>query len=316
MKRLGWLLLAVPFVAWADVRGDYLRQWPLQLGQADAGAYRVILDAPVYRTATQATLGDLQVIDAAGEPLPSALLTMAAPLDAPQLLPLPLFALPPAPAEGGELQVIAERDADGAVRRIETRTGQAPRAGLSAWLLDASALRAPLRAILLDWPAQQRLQAELRIEASDDLRDWSLLDPHATLVELDNGSARLQQRRIPLDTRARYLRVTALSPQVPALSAAWAELAPTRQDAPLQWRVLSGRPRDGGFEFELDGRFPVAWADVASDGNDAVQWRLESRDAADARWTTRAGPWLAYAVGTTAGARSAPQALAKNRDRY
>lgn len=315
MKRLGWLLL-VPLLAWADVRSDYVRQWPLQLGAADAGAYRVALAEPVYRTATQATLADLQPLDAAGDPLPSALLTAEAPPEAPRLLPLPLFALPPVPAEGGELQVIAERDASGAVRRIETRTGQAPRDGLSAWLLDASALREPLRAIRLDWPAQQRLQAELRIEASDDLRGWHLLDPHAALVELDNGSERLQQRRVPLDVRARYLRITALSPRMPALSAAQAELAPLRPDLPLHWLTLTGRSHDGGFEFEMDGRFPVTRVDVASDGNDAVEWRLQSRDVGEARWITRAGPWLAYTVGTAAGGRSAPQAVAKNRDRY
>ncbi|WP_434027361.1 DUF3999 domain-containing protein [[Pseudomonas] boreopolis] len=315
MKRLGWLLL-VPLAAWADVRGDYVRQWPLQLDDPDAGAYRVALTGPVYRTVRQATLADLQPLDMAGNPLPSALLPADAPSQAPRLRALPLFALPPVPAGGGELQVIAERDASGAVRRIETRTGQAAREGLPAWLLDASALREPLQAIRLDWPAQQRLQAELRIEGSDDLNTWHLLDPHATLVELDNGSERLRQRRIPLDTRSRYLRITALSPQAPALTAAEAELAPEHRSAPLQWLTLGGRSREGGFEFEMDGRFPISRADVASDGNDAVEWRLQSRDARDGTWITRAGPWLAYRVGAGAGGRSEPQVLATTRDRY
>jgi hypothetical protein len=315
MKRLGWLLL-VPLLAWADVRGDYAREWPLQVGEADAGAYRVSLSAPVYRTVIQASLGDLQPLDAAGNPLPSALLTADVPLDAPRLQALPLFALPPVLAEGGELQVIAERDASGAVRRIETRTGSAPRDGLPAWLLDASALHEPLRAIRLDWPALQRLQAALRIEASDDLTHWSLLDPRAVLVELDNGSERLRQRRIPLDTRARYLRITMLSPQAPALTAVQAELAPILPGVPVQWLTLTGKTRNGGFEFEMDGRFPVTQVDVASDGNDAVEWRLQSRDTGEANWLTRAGPWLAFRVGTSTGGRSPPQALGKNRDRY
>lgn len=319
MRHPGWLLLLwAPLAAAADLRGDYVREWPLQLEQADAGAYRLTLDAPVYRAATEATLADLQPLDGGGEPLPAALLQADAPSPSPppRLRALPLFALPPLPAAGGELQVIAERDAGGAVRRIETRSGPAPRDGLPAWLLDASALREPLRAIRLDWPSQPRLQAEVRIEASDDLRHWSPLVERAALVELDNGSERLQQRRIPLDTRARYLRITALSPRMPALDAVQAELAPLREDAPLQWLTLSGRARDGGFEFELDGRFPVIRVDVAGAGNDAVEWRLQSRDSEAARWITRAGPWLGYAVGGSAGGRSAPQALARTRDRY
>ena len=318
MKYLGWLWL-LPLVALASNHEDYVRQWPLQLEPADAGAYQVTLTEPVYRTAIQPDLADVQPLDAAGMPLPSALLAADA-SPPPRLQPLPMFVLPPVEAAdggNGEVQLIAERDAKGAVRRIETRTGPTPgRHGLPVWLLDASAIHAPLRAIRLDWPAQQHLQAELRIEGSDDLQHWWLLDPHAALVELDNGREHLQQRRVPLDTRARYLRITALSAQVPVLSAVQAEVVPLGVAVPLHWLTLSGRAHEGGFEFELDGRFPITQVDVVGKGDDARQWRLFSRDSDQAHWVACAGPWLAYRLGAAVTARSAPQAVVSRRDRY
>ncbi|WP_206598926.1 DUF3999 family protein, partial [Xanthomonas translucens] len=49
-----------------------------------------------------------------------------------------------------------------------------------------------------------------RVEASDDLRDWELLVPEATLVDLANQGKRLQQLRIGIDRQVRYLRLLPL----------------------------------------------------------------------------------------------------------
>lgn len=313
MKPWLALLLLLPATAMAkDLRGDYVRQWPLALPADQAGAYQVALDEAVYRTAADPALRDVQVLDAAGTPLPAALLLP--PTDtAPRLQALPLFVLPPAASGGQPLEVVAERDASGAVQRIQTRS-TAPSDGPPAWLLDASAIDAPLQAVRLQWPSAQ-VQAQVRVEASDDLRSWTTVQAAAALVQLDNGQQQLAQRRIPLEVRARYLRITALSPGLPALSAAQAELAPAHAQAPPDWLAPEGRPQDGGFAFASGGRFPVALADVAVAGNDAIQWVVQSRDAEDAPWTTRAGPWLAFRVGP-GGAHSEPQAFPPTRDRY
>ncbi|WJI15911.1 DUF3999 domain-containing protein [Pseudoxanthomonas winnipegensis] len=314
MKR--WLILALllaPAAPAADLRGDYARQWPLQLSPADAGAYRVALDATVYRTAIDASLRDVQPLDSGGQPLPAALLDALASQAQPRLQPLPVFALPSVPASGQSTDVVAERDASGAVQRIQTRTTMAAD-GLPAWLLDASGVHEPLRALRLDWPATQA-QAQVRVEVSDDLRDWTTVQAATTLVQVDNGTQRLAQRRIPLNLRARYLRLTALTPGLVAISAAQAELAPQRTQAPLQWLELDGAAREGGYVFTTSGRFPVELADVALAGNDAIQWRLQSRDADDAPWRERAGPWLAFRVGGDAASRSQPQSFELTRDR-
>ena len=325
IRRLAcaWSLCCLPLLALAaPTRGDFAREWTLQLTEPDAGAYRLSLPEAVYRGAHLANLRDVQPFNAAGQPLPAAVLAPDEPLaSVAPLRTLPLFALPPAATlAGDDLRVIAERDTNGAVTRVETRSvpRDAVPARTTAWLLDASAVAAPLRALRLEWTASTApVQAELRVEGSDDLRDWHLLDPHATVIDLGRDGTRLQQRRIALDSRARYLRLSVLNGAVPDGFQVQAELpAPRLHD--WHWIGLQGRPVDRGFEFRSPGPFPVARVDVEVEGNQAVEWIVQSRDADDAPWVQRAGPWLAYRVATAGKAEhSPPQALSvATRDRY
>ncbi|MFA4686290.1 DUF3999 family protein, partial [Xanthomonas perforans] len=74
MNTMRWalLLILLPLLAQAaDVRQDYRQQWPLQVTGADVGLYQVSLDAAVYRTAHDAALRDVTVIDALGQELPT-----------------------------------------------------------------------------------------------------------------------------------------------------------------------------------------------------------------------------------------------------
>ncbi len=94
-----------------------------------------------------------------------------------------------------------------------------------------------------------------------------------------------------------------------------AELAGPAAAETWQWEALRGREvvENGRtyYQFTLDGRFPMARADVALDANAAAEWTLESRDADDGQWQRRAGPWVAFQVGAGDGdERSAEQSLA------
>ncbi|KRG48413.1 hypothetical protein ARC20_17285 [Stenotrophomonas panacihumi] len=319
-------LMWVPALALAAVANqpsEYVRQWPLQLENPQAGAYRVPLSEAVYRTAHSPTLADVQPFNAQGQPLPAALAEVDAAVPAAELQALPLFALPAGGvARPGDLELIAERDADGRIRRLQARdagTTSASDPTPRAWLLDATGLHAPMRALRLEWEAGAApVQAELRVEGSEDLRDWYLLDPHAAVVDLGNGAQRLQQRRILLDSHARYLRVQLLSGSLPPLRQVSAEVpGPLRPDA-TRWLGLEGEPQERGYVYTLPGRFPVGQVDVEATDNQATRWIVQSRDREDAPWVQRAGPWLAFQLGSGATAqRSAPQALAvPSRDRY
>ncbi|WP_260115029.1 DUF3999 domain-containing protein [Xanthomonas indica] len=315
---LAWL----PLCAFAaSQRDDYAQQWPLTLQDADAGAYRVQLDDAVYRSAQRASLGDVEVFNAAGDPLPAALFAAEQAETAPRRQPLPWFALPASrDGRAADLELIAERDRDGSVRRIQTRVASGDADAGAGWLVDASALHAPLRALALQWAAAaQPQQARYRVEGSDDLRDWEVLVADATLVDLANQGHRLQQLRIPIGREVRYLRLLPLAgASAPPLTGVEAELAPAPVAADWHWQQLdavSTDPAQHRYAFVSPGRYPVTRVDVALPGNNAIEWRVQSRDSADAPWQDRAGPWLAYQVG--GGSRSSPQALtAPVRDRY
>jgi len=51
MKRFALIasLALMSLAAFAGARDDFAQQWPLTLGQEDAGAYRVALDRTVYQ---------------------------------------------------------------------------------------------------------------------------------------------------------------------------------------------------------------------------------------------------------------------------
>ena len=327
MKRLAWCAL-IPIVALAAVRDDYARQWTLTVHNDSAGAYRVALDSEVYRSAQLASLRDVDVINADGVSVPSALFAAGQPLaQAPRYIDLPWFPLPAGKAaQVQDIAVISERDSDGSVRRVETRvSGQTSQnaSTTNAWLIDASHVREDFVALVVAWPVTDHaIDAVYRVEGSDDLRQWRVLQSQASLLDLMRDGQHLQQRRIPLNGSAKYLRLLPITNGAAGLvlTGVRGELARTAMALPWMWESLQGNERSEQgktyYTFELGGRFPIELADVVRPGNSASEWTLQSRDADDASWQTRAGPWVAYQVGAAQADRSAAQALgAPVRDR-
>ncbi len=328
MKRLVCLLtglLVLATSAFAAPRDDYAKQWPLTLSRDDGGAYRVVLDAAVYRQVHAYDLGDIEVLDRDGRAVPAALFAPSQPLaQLPRRLALPWFALPATDASGTARgwELISQADPDGRLRRVEARiTDQAlaatPR---NALLIDLSRVREAIVALQLQWQPQDALDLGYTVEASDDLEHWQSLATRGRLVDLQREGRRLLHRRIelfgllPHYQRARYLRLTPdRSDQALTITGVSAELAAAKTAPAPQWLELRGRRSDSdgrsAFEFELDGRFPVQWADVVLPGNHAVEWRLQSRDHSDADWRAR-GTWMAYQIGASGrSSQSAAQPL-------
>lgn len=318
MKRFAWYAL-VPLVAFATVRADYARQWPLALQDGSAGAYRVVLDRAVYRTMRSPSVRDIEVVNADGVAVPSALFAAGQPLaQSPRYAGVAWFALPSGEtAPQQDVAVISQRAADGSVLRVEAHVsdrGAAVAPATDAWLIDASGLREPIAALELSWSPGIALDNTCRVDGSDDLRAWRVLEPQARLLYLARDGRRLQQRRVPLDGSAKYLRLVQTGgAAAPALTGVRAELAPAATASPWLWEALRGRTqREHGatwYRFDLDGRFPIERADVVLPGNNASEWTLQSRDADDAPWQARAAPWVAYRVGAAPGDRSPPQPL-------
>lgn len=328
MKRFAWLAL-LPLAAFAGVRDDYAQQWPLTLSRDDAGAYRVVLDREVYSRIHAANLQDVEVMNAEGMAVPSALFAPEQPLaQAARKVDLPWFVLPS--QSGGATQditLISERNADGSVRAITARTSDAgaQSARASELLIDASRLREPVAALELDWAAGEvALNAGYRVEGSDDLRNWNVLNERGQLVDLARGDQRLKQNRIEIVGDSRYLRLVPLQQgAAPKIIAVRAELASVPTAQAWQWEEINGERvigKDGVafFQYRIAGRYPFERADVALPGNTTNEWTLASRDDEETEWQSAAMPWVAFQVeGGNASNRSPPQPLQQvMRHRY
>src|SRR5690606_18887630 len=149
IKRLLWLALLPVSAQAAD---DFARQWPLQLSQADAGAYRVTLDAPVYAAAYWRDLRDVRVIDADGRPVASTVYAADTPVSAPlRSVELQWFALPAAATSADDdLSVVVERDARGRLLSIRNAIVGSTGAADPIWLVDLGDDAGRLRALSVD----------------------------------------------------------------------------------------------------------------------------------------------------------------------
>ncbi len=339
MKRIGKTLVflamtTVALAASASAIADYATQWPLTLGRDDGGAYRVVLDETVYRQLQDPQLRDLVVLNRDGAAVPANLFAPQDALAKPaQRIALPWFALPATSIDGGAQgwELVSQADAEGRLSRVEARITDQTAAALprNALLVDVSRVREAIVALELQWQPIDALDLGYRVDASDDLEHWQPLSTRGRMVDLQRDGRRLLHRRIelygllPHYQKARYLRLTPdRNDQSIAITGVSAELAAARVAPAPAWVELAGRRANSGgetaFEFELDGRFPVGQVDVALAGNHAIEWRLESRDDADAQWRLRAGPWMSYRV-DAAGSGSASPARELDgmvRDRY
>ena len=192
--------------------------------------YTLAIDSRARQLAGAADLGDLRVRNAAGETMPFAWVETPLPATAPQHLPARLYKVP-APAAAPA----SSAEAPGQSWIVDTRDS------------DDDLLR-------LDLALERGTQGvyTLRIEASNDLQRWRMLQEAAQLVQLQalpqvgaTGTlAPLAQREhlqadgIDLDNvHARYLRLTTAprSAIPPLVSAAITRAAHRAPPAPLEW---------------------------------------------------------------------------------
>lgn len=260
MKRDAWLglllgsLFATTTVA-ADAPSDFASGLPLTLDRSQP-FHRVELPLAVY-TQARPDLADVRVFNGAGEPLPYALHTARPPAVQPTLTAVPYFPVRgDDAARAGSLDVKIQQSADGRIIALKsagtTATGTQP---ITSYLLDLSALRQPIQALRLDWPAPPGgYGASARLEASADLKTWQPL-AEGPLLDMRFGGQVLQQKRLAFGRgQHRYLRLSADRP-LPALSRAEVEVLPERLPPPPteRWHEVRAEAGDkpGDYLFDL-----------------------------------------------------------------
>lgn len=308
----------LPRAAAAIAPPDYAMQWPVRLSTDDAGAYAATLDATVYRAVQHADLRDLDVVDAEGRPVPTAV-QAAAGTARTRRVPVPWFVMPePDAAVADDWRVIAELDAGGRLRGLHSRARLRQESGSTLLLVTGPDAGRPV-AIVFDWRPGAPFDRAYSVEASDDFETWTRVG-RGRLFDLQQDGRRLARRRLVLESAwpTRYLRLVPEDGEAPPLLTSVSIETRWTQAPRAQWlsppRAAPDAATAATADFEMHGRFPVQWVDVELPVRAAGTWRVQSRDSADAPWVTRIDRLHAYRVG---GRRSSPHRIdATVRDRH
>jgi hypothetical protein len=261
--------------------GDYAYRWPLN-AEGQNAAWQFELTPEVYAVLIDPALGDFQVVNADGQAVPVARLTVdpGAQLGVAQAT-LPVFALPrragDIDAAGRDnLSLRLERDPDGRLRMLQAEVTAAAAQTQIDYVMDADISRDPKRPSSVDrldltWPDGGDLHARFAVEGSEDLEQWQMLVDGAAVMALHRDGAVLQRRDIALPaTSLRYLRLRQLDGDpVPGLQVT-ARRTRAGVSSP-QWRRLraefvdSGRDevgKDHVYRYRLPAKLPVGRIDV------------------------------------------------------
>ncbi len=272
---------------------------PIRVEGADP-FQRVQLPVEVYRDA-RTDLGDVRVLNARGEAVPLAFAGDAVPeRAAPQALRLPQFMVT-APASAAatassRIDIRVRTLPDGTLVSVEQRpAGRAPAppgTRATAYVLDATAFKPAVGAMVFDWDAKPGSEVvKVSVEASDDLREWHTVASRAALVRLEQGGQVLAQTRVSLPSvNAKYYRVT-WDGTAFALRSVDAESAPaTKAPEPRKVMTVQGtRTKEGDVVYDLGARLPVEAARVMfPEVNSVAPFEIASRDGPpNAPWRSR-----------------------------
>ena len=320
MKRIVAVIALAASPAFAEQPADFGARAPIGIAAQDA-LQRIVLPYEVYRHA-RADLGDVRIFNAKGDAVPMAFAGEAEPVrELPPGQSLPLFPVTAPVQPSGLPGGIRIREADGTIISI-ARGQAAPPKGtrVSAWYVDATSMREPLRALEFDWEARPGTQViHLSIDASDDLRSWSSVASNAALVQLAHGGETLGQRRVEFSPRrAKYLRVTGGGDGF-ELRSLLAFPEERLQGLPLQKhiaRAVAGE-KPGEFIFDFGARLPVESVQLLPvEANTVLSGALAVRDNDKSPWRSVSRISVYRLSRTGEEFVSPPTSLARTAARY
>lgn len=224
--------------------------------------YRLELPLAVQLNAHQSSLNDIRIFNADGQAQPYAL-TLSQPQRAEDETPVTVKWFPlynSDDAKDAEPTIRVERTPNGTLVEVmpqgEIEAGEEI---LRGWLLDTSAIHAPLDQMILDWNSDREGFQRFSIEASDDLQHWTRWG-EGQVARLSFADELVEQRVVTLPGRnARYLRLLWNTPQAaPTLTSA--QLISTRPGVlPLSWSPpIAGRAeKPGVYVWQLPVALPL-----------------------------------------------------------
>jgi hypothetical protein len=253
---------------------DFARGAAIRTG--GGSIFRVLLPEDVYDTATRSDLGDIRVLNAAGDAVPHTLRTAPGPAD-PEAdwRTVPSFPMTE-PQTGASARTQVRVGSDGTVLEVSGDTRA--QLGTTAYLVDVSSLDEVLTRVALSWQAAPEVTflARASVQGSDDLNGWQTLVPSATLAQLGRDSYTLTQSEIelPAGARAKYLRIS-WPKELAAVTLTSVRVRPRLAEAQgeIRWRTLPAAELEpaGAASYDTRALLPVQYVDVEFvDSNDAA----------------------------------------------
>jgi Protein of unknown function (DUF3999) len=318
--------------AFALSRDDFALEVPVQVPDAKP---LVAVDLPevIYLASRKAGLADLRVVNSAGEAVPYAI--GLAPLLAPQTSQTQLEVLPfytkaneDAAGVGVTLTVIGDQTRLVLDPKSAKKTGdQMP----TAYYLDLGVkpqdkLKASIQFVDLSLLPGADLTTSLRLEGSDDLKQWRTLVNAAPIFRLNRAGQALSNTRIDVASPAvRYLRITALSaallPGISQAAITWSSNASSARA--IEWLTLKGTsvpaPEKNAFVYDAGAMFPFQRFNVVfEDANTLAPLKLLARmeNTAQSAWETQQSATLYRMNLGATEVRSADTLLPSNANKY
>jgi hypothetical protein len=264
---LGALLYAGTGAYAQDKPADFSSQTTLTL-EGEGPWYRIELPLAVQLGAHDPQLGDLRVFNGAGQAQAYSL-AQHVPAQEQTSTAVKWFPLYTTAEAGDAVPVIRiERSPNGSVLEVHPQSDiEAGEEILRGWLLDTSAINAPLEQLIIDWNTEREGFQHFTIEASDDLQRWRSWG-EGQVARLSFSDEVVEQREVGLPGyTARYLRLLWRSPgNAPTLTAAHLLSAPTESPTlPLTWSpVIAGKSEQPNqYLWQLPVGLPVERVRVA-----------------------------------------------------
>jgi hypothetical protein len=239
--------------------------------QGKGALYEVELPMDVYRGVTRGDLGDMRVFNGRDEIVPHAIRSPESTTVRVEQKhsDLPFFPVPGESAGPDSLRVRVDATRGGAI--VEVRTTEPSIRGKAKspyWIVDATALDAPLSGLEFSWsPETVTFLERLDLARSDDLNDWHLVTS-TVMARLDFEGKKLEHSSMKFSIdKPRYLRLSFKRPVSVQLEGLRAVTQSNRRVSrpALQWHRVSASmdPLNPGiFLFDAEAYLPAEQARI------------------------------------------------------
>ena len=240
---------------------DFARMMPVTLA-GSGPLHELSLPAEVYAGVTRTDLGDLALFNGAGEVVPFTLVHPSPEKSVVEEKRLPLFPLSGSGRrQPGNLALQVDTDEHGASVTLNAAPGAPAPEHVPGYIVDARSLQRPVSGFDLELdPAGSAFLGTVRVETSDDLRQWCEHGVGA-LAALTAGDRELHRSRIEFPAvAAPYFRLVvcpgAGAPRIAAAIARLASPAAARRDR-RSYPLTPVKGETGAYLVRTNGQMPV-----------------------------------------------------------